>query len=246
MLLLLPFIAYLIGFVAAIGQNAIVGFTQGKFLLGSRRAAVHVLVDSSDWKGVVRVARDLAADFGRVTGLNGTVTVNANATVNATSAAWQKRSPQFRPPPTQAPPAAAAGGTIIAGTIGKSPLIDQLIKAGKIDVSGVKGKWEAFTSQIVASPVPGVAQALVIVGEYPNYQLGSEFATYIYQKEMISVELFTVSMIFRSRLASLPGTGGRMRRQRSTNPSMHSTPKKSRDLHPSSTVESSSMTRHQR
>src|SRR5580658_6967911 len=30
---------------------------------------------------------------------------------------------------------------ILIGTVGKSPLIDQLARAGKIDVSGIQGKW---------------------------------------------------------------------------------------------------------
>jgi hypothetical protein len=53
---------------------------------------------------------------------------------------------------------------IIAGTIGKSSIIDQLIKEKKIDVAPVKGKWEAFVSEVVKNPQPGVEKALVIAG----------------------------------------------------------------------------------
>ena len=33
---------------------------------------------------------------------------------------------------------------IVAGTLGKSRMIDQLLKGRKIDVSGIRGKWESF------------------------------------------------------------------------------------------------------
>jgi len=53
---------------------------------------------------------------------------------------------------------------VLIGTAGKSPLIDQLAQAGKIDVSGIRGKWESFFLQTVAHPFPGVDSALVIAG----------------------------------------------------------------------------------
>src|ERR1051325_4085777 len=53
---------------------------------------------------------------------------------------------------------------VLIGTVGKSPLIDQLAKDGKIDISGIKGKWESFFLQTVAKPMPGVESALVIAG----------------------------------------------------------------------------------
>jgi hypothetical protein len=53
---------------------------------------------------------------------------------------------------------------IIAGTIGKSPLIDRLVKKKKIDVRDIHGKWESFVIQTVEKPFPGVKRALVIAG----------------------------------------------------------------------------------
>jgi hypothetical protein len=58
----------------------------------------------------------------------------------------------------------AARRMVLIGTVGKSPLIDQLDRAGKIDVSGIRGKWESFFLQTVANPFPGVDSALVIAG----------------------------------------------------------------------------------
>ena len=59
----------------------------------------------------------------------------------------------------------APGATaIIAGTIGRNPLIDRLIREGRLDVSGVAGQWEAYAWQVIDRPAPGIARALVIAG----------------------------------------------------------------------------------
>ena len=57
---------------------------------------------------------------------------------------------------------------IIVGTIGRSSHIDQLIADGKLDVSDVQGKWEAFGLQTVDNPMEGVERALVIFGSQPR------------------------------------------------------------------------------
>lgn len=57
---------------------------------------------------------------------------------------------------------------IIVGTIGQSSHVDQLIADGKIDVSDVEGKWEAFGMQVIDNPMEGVAKALVIFGSQPR------------------------------------------------------------------------------
>ncbi|WP_027328551.1 glycosyl hydrolase 115 family protein [Marinimicrobium agarilyticum] len=53
---------------------------------------------------------------------------------------------------------------ILIGTLGKSPLIDGLVESGKIDVSAIEGKWEAYTAMVVNNPLPGLRQGLVIAG----------------------------------------------------------------------------------
>jgi len=53
---------------------------------------------------------------------------------------------------------------IVAGTVGRSPVIQRLAAAGKIDVKDIEGKWEAFFVQTVEKPFPGVDKALVIAG----------------------------------------------------------------------------------
>ena len=57
---------------------------------------------------------------------------------------------------------------IIAGTVGQSPLIDALASEGKIDVSEVAGKWEAYGLAVVDNPADGIGQALVAYGSIPR------------------------------------------------------------------------------
>ena len=53
---------------------------------------------------------------------------------------------------------------VIAGTIGKSNLIDELIAKGKIRVDEIRGKWESFLVTTVEKPAKHIGEALVIVG----------------------------------------------------------------------------------
>lgn len=46
--------------------------------------------------------------------------------------------------------------------------MDRLIKAGKIDVSDIKGEWEAFVTKVIKNPIPGCEEALVIAGSMPR------------------------------------------------------------------------------
>ena len=57
---------------------------------------------------------------------------------------------------------------VIVGTIGQSRHIDQLVQDGKLDVSDVEGRWEAFGIQTVENPMEGVERALVIFGAQPR------------------------------------------------------------------------------
>ena len=111
--------------------------SSGSFPLVRSKAAAAIYVDSGDYAGVVRAAGDLVADIARVTG-------STPATVHDDKG--------------------LGADVVIAGSIGESALIDRLIREGKIDVSGVTGKWESFLIQVVAKPLPGVASALVIAG----------------------------------------------------------------------------------
>ncbi len=57
-----------------------------------------------------------------------------------------------------------AEAAIIVGTLGRSPLIDRLVRERKLDPTGVAGAWEAYLHQVVERPAPGIRRALVIAG----------------------------------------------------------------------------------
>lgn len=129
----------------------------GGFTIADQENLAKICVDANDYAGVVRAAADLQADIVRVTGRTPVV-------VNDTSSA-EKR---------------LGADAIIVGTVGKSAIIDQLIKEHKIDATAIAGKWESFIIQVVPKPLPGVANALVIVGSdkrgtiYGVYDLSEE------------------------------------------------------------------------
>ena len=54
--------------------------------------------------------------------------------------------------------------SILIGTIGKSSLIDELLRRNKLSIAEIKDKWETFSISIVENPHPGIKQALVIAG----------------------------------------------------------------------------------
>ncbi|KAL8289511.1 hypothetical protein RB597_001221 [Gaeumannomyces tritici] len=132
---------------AAAAASSLLSFGDGDspYRLAAQGVAPVIKVSGDDWPAVLRTARDLAADFGRVVGANGTVSLVANGTATIS------RPCRDRP-------------VIVAGTIGRSSLIDALIGAGKLDVAKTKGAWESYTSQVVRDVAPGVPWALVVAG----------------------------------------------------------------------------------
>src|SRR5512136_913731 len=67
--------------VFAIGQTRYVETapTPGSFPVVKGGSVAALYVDSSDWPGVVRAARDLQADIGRVTGRNVLISTDAQS-----------------------------------------------------------------------------------------------------------------------------------------------------------------------
>lgn len=53
---------------------------------------------------------------------------------------------------------------VIAGTLGQSRWIDDLVEAGKIDVTQIEGGWERYAIRLVDRPGHGLRKALVIAG----------------------------------------------------------------------------------
>lgn len=110
---------------------------EGSFALVGKDRAAPLWTDAADWPGVLRAARDLQADIERVTGLKPALVTDA---------------------------ASGAKQPVLIGTIGRSSLIDGLIKSGKLNGDAIREKWEAFIIETVEKPLPGIDRALVIAG----------------------------------------------------------------------------------
>ena len=130
---------------------------------GGKQATI--LVDPTDWPGVLRAAGDLQSDLQKVTGQKPRlVNVTASASLTASSLS------QYSKPTTP----------ILIGTLGKSALIDQVANYSSLDLSSIKGKWEANFIKLVNNPLPGIDAAYVIIGSdkrgtiYGIYSLSEE------------------------------------------------------------------------
>ncbi len=107
------------------------------FPLVSKGKTASIFVSENDFSGVLKVAGHLENDIFQVSDLH------------------PKRIKKI---------GEAEDFVIIIGTLGKSEIINQLTKKGKIDTRELQGKWEKFTTQIVENPFKGIKKALVIAG----------------------------------------------------------------------------------
>jgi hypothetical protein len=123
----------------ALGQELYVETTArgNNFVIVKQKKAAMLYVDPNDYPGVARAVQDLQADIQRVTDCTAKI---AHETDNL------------------------GPDVILIGTLGKSSLIDRLVREKKIDVAAITGQWEAFRIQTVKHPWPGIASALVIAG----------------------------------------------------------------------------------
>jgi hypothetical protein len=126
-------------FGLALGQPSYVQTEkhEGNFVVAEPGRATALYVDADDFAGVTRAASDLQTDIQRVTGLTPTLLHDVDQ---------------------------IGASAVLVGTLGKSALIDRLVRESKLDVTEIRGRWESFSVQVVLHPLPGVASALVIVG----------------------------------------------------------------------------------
>lgn len=111
--------------------------TRSGFPLSVSGNSTSIVVSEADYPGVIRIARYFQDDVKKVTGVEPEVVLGTIP---------------------------KSGEIVVVGTIGKSLLIDQLVKKGKINVSDIKRKWETSLIQVVEKPFPGVKRALVVAG----------------------------------------------------------------------------------
>ncbi len=112
-------------------------YQTGTFPLVQKNIATDILIDAADAEVVSIVAKAIAGDIEQISSAKPNVITTFN------------NQREY---------------LIIAGTVGHSALIDQLVKNQKLDISGIQNKWESFTITIINAPIKGVKQALVIAG----------------------------------------------------------------------------------
>jgi len=112
-------------------------YEKGCFPLSHRGRPAPLAVHMKDYAGILRVANYLQSDMKQVTGKKPIL--------------YTEEIPDSK-------------SIVLIGTIGKSPIIDGLIKAGKIHVDDIRGQWESTLIQVVEHPMQNVEQALVIAG----------------------------------------------------------------------------------
>ena len=106
------------------------------FPLVNTLAASPIVVDANDFTVVKKAAALLQGDIEAVTG----------------------KKPTLHHKPV------AAKHAIIIGTVGKSTLIDRLVKQKKLNTSSLKNKWEGYQLQVVKKTFQNIESALVIMG----------------------------------------------------------------------------------
>jgi len=111
--------------------------TDNVFTLSESGSSSPLLISSGDHAGVLRVLKLFQTDIEKVTNYKPELYIDSIPD---------------------------AKEIVIAGTIGKSKLIDKLISDNKLNVEGVTGKWETFVIQTIENPLPNVEKALVIAG----------------------------------------------------------------------------------
>ena len=104
--------------------------TAQRFCIAKDGKTATIVVDQQDWPGVVRAAGDLGDDVRKVCGTASPVVSSGTASPVVSSGTAYK-------------------GSILIGTIGKSRLIDRLIRQKKLDVREVCGRWESFVIDVV-------------------------------------------------------------------------------------------------
>lgn len=138
-------IVWLVPLLIAVKANAVetetyVSFHQeeGTYPLSRPNVKTILICSEDEWSGVTRAVRNFQHDLESVSGH---------------TILWSNQWPET-----------ATEAVVIAGTIGHSSIIDQLIENNKIDVRDIRGKWESSLLQLVENPVEGVERAYVIAG----------------------------------------------------------------------------------
>jgi hypothetical protein len=135
LLLLLLFIPHFLFAQIAVDKHP--GSAKDAFPLAETKGIASLYYDAGDYEVVKKSACFLVGDIEQVTGRKPEVVLSKKQMKN---------------------------NVIIVGTIGKNPLIDELVASKKITLDPIKDQWERFIIKTIKNPFPGVKQALVIAG----------------------------------------------------------------------------------
>lgn len=97
-----------------------------------------LLVEAEAYEGVYRIAQKVALDFEKVGSIKPEILRDLNSHTGQS--------------------------LVLCAILGKSPLVEQLIAAGKLDISGIQGKWECYLRTVISNPFPGIEEMVVICG----------------------------------------------------------------------------------
>jgi hypothetical protein len=109
----------------------------GDFTLSASGKTAPIFISSREYPGVLRVAKQLQRDISVVT--------------------------EFRPEIIY-DDIPKMKEIVIIGTIGKNPVIENLLRDKKLNLDTISGKWDTYLIQTIDRPLPGIERALVIVG----------------------------------------------------------------------------------
>jgi hypothetical protein len=120
-----------------------------------------IVVGLSDYPGIIRAAKDLARDFGRVT------KGDSSPVVLVTS---QEDYAQIN-----------TKTAILIGSVGSSFLVKRLVENGKLNTEAIDGKWESFTTSVLNEQVGACEQAMIIAG---SDKRGTIFGVYTLSEQI--------------------------------------------------------------
>lgn len=142
---ILTLLLFLAGTFSLQAADSFVTFsnTTGAMAVATNGKPLPIIIYSTEDEGVRMATDNLAADFQRVTGNKASVT----ALQDAAAVSANK----------------ANGEAIIVGQM-SSPLIQQIVKGGKGNLSQLKEAKEKYLLQVIDNPVAGVSKAVVIAG----------------------------------------------------------------------------------
>lgn len=124
---------------------------QKELVLAQERQAVPFLVEPSAWEGVRKIADLVAQDVEKVSGVCPVIAQSLEELTAGVFLSDKEKENMGR-------------SLVLCATLGRSPLMDSLIKKGLFSVAGMEGKREVYQIRRLKRPFDGIEEALIICG----------------------------------------------------------------------------------